>query len=145
MINPKELRIGNYIIDDDGLIAKINGFEPLSHKVRCDDEEGCELLIDVIEADGQINFGRMAESTLCRPIPLTPEWLEKLGFEKEEKDGKSVGIEKYYVFTNEPFVYNSIHGYWLHGRHMGIQPTYLHQLQNLYFALTGKELELKNN
>jgi hypothetical protein len=62
------------------------------------------------------------------PIELTPEILEKCGV---IKDGQ---LTFGYLFDKEKglFYYNT--------------PTvivkYLHQLQNLYFALTGKELEI---
>ena len=71
------------------------------------------------------------------PIPLTEEWLLKFGFE--------------YYDTVKP------KGYWLNGVCIekidsmliefknGIGLKHVHQLQNLYFALTNKELTLKQN
>jgi hypothetical protein len=34
-------------------------------------------------------------------------------------------------------------GYWSGALNLGVKILYVHQLQNLYFALTGKELEIK--
>jgi hypothetical protein len=64
-----------------------------------------------------------------KPIPLTPEWLERCGFEF----APSVG---YYVYElpNKPQGIDSIK--------VG-SGVFLHQLQNLYFALTGEELQIK--
>lgn len=83
-------------------------------------------------------------------IPLTPEWLERMGaksntinhrweFHRNDevyvlrlyKEGFSMGIEieKNERFADKSFTY-------------GIQ--YVHQLQNLYFALTGEELTIKD-
>lgn len=66
-----------------------------------------------------------------QPIPLTPEILEKCGFVRNELMAK----------------HNTVIWY---GDHIGVKGIlgvvkpcecgYLHQLQNLYFALTGEEL-----
>jgi len=75
------------------------------------------------------------------PIPLTEEWLLKFGFELDiEDDGYQKG--KYKVSVSDEgclfFIY------------VGYYPEeiaefkYIHQLQNLYFALTGEELEIKD-
>jgi len=73
------------------------------------------------------------------PIPLTEEWLLKFGFEK--------------INVNERYWVKSV--CLIHQRHdegldylpspFGpvIKYEYVHQLQNLYFALTGEELEYK--
>jgi len=95
-------------------------------------------------------------SIYCKPIPLTEEWLEKFGFEwkSENKtwrieyripfvdDGKRIAI---HVWEDE------VMGIW--GVTLwevvpidDVTPTvikYVHQLQNLYFALTGQELTIK--
>jgi len=70
-----------------------------------------------------------------RPIPLTPDILEKCGFEKNPIVGQS---KKYWYKLGE-LSYNESHeGWWFRGPFIDIQ--FLHQLQNLYFALTGTEL-----
>lgn len=74
-------------------------------------------------------------------VPLTEKWLLKLGFKEASSlmwDG--VEFEKEYLgnkFTVdvEMYVYN---GCWTQ------KIKYVHQLQNLYFALTGEELTIKN-
>lgn len=70
------------------------------------------------------------------PIALTEEWLEKFGF-KHYVDG-----ETHEMYT--PFGVFEIqkHKTLINGnecKHL----QYVHQLQNLYFALTGEELTLK--
>lgn len=68
------------------------------------------------------------------PIPLTADWLLKFGFINGEKDNFSftknmdlriIGLE------------NDYNGIWVR------KIKHVHQLQNLYFAITGEELELK--
>jgi len=80
------------------------------------------------------------------PIPLSEEWLKKFGFKKtaqnifklvlpshssfEEYVIASIGSVRIQICKNGAYAYDPI-----------IQ--YVHQLQNLYFALTGTELNLK--
>lgn len=67
------------------------------------------------------------------PIPLTPEILEGCGFEKENVwfCNRNIDIKMldniYEVYINE--ILTKVQS--------------LHQLQNLYFALTGEELTVK--
>jgi len=79
------------------------------------------------------------------PIPLTEEWLLKLGFNDNYYDGY-LGI---YV-NNSDFVITEpkVMGLWQKNYAWQYKCTwdkytelkYVHQLQNLYFALTGREL-----
>lgn len=74
---------------------------------------------------------------LFEPFPLTEDFLLKNGAKKDEYD----------EFTYSYFVleYRKERKAWKvseKGHHMAYI-TYLHQLQNLYFSLTGEELELK--
>ena len=70
------------------------------------------------------------------PIPLTEEWLIKLGFEK------NITTDLYPTFSydilnvNDGIVYVLNYGFVNHIK-------YVHQVQNLYFTLTGEELKLK--
>jgi hypothetical protein len=80
-----------------------------------------------------------------KPIPLTPEILEKAGFddvrlddlrviEYNRKDTVKISIEH---FADMHIFIFCISG-------MKVTPVdHLHQLQNLYFALTGEELNIK--
>ena len=79
-----------------------------------------------------------------RPIPLTEEWLLKFGFSCTENTSWSTGSAvKYNVLTNGNLTFNSLqNAWWLNGRVLDKQLQFVHHLQNLYFALTGKELEL---
>jgi hypothetical protein len=76
-----------------------------------------------------IFYGKIYE-----PLPLTEEWLIKFGFEKTplhyfKKDGIILSVEDFYY---ECFLGSN-----------SVIIKYVHQLQNLYFALTGEELEVK--
>ena len=64
------------------------------------------------------------------PIQLTKEWLEKFGFEKVEFAFKKNGLR---LFPIRDLYYRANYPITVDVKHV-------HQLQNLYFALTGKEL-----
>ena len=68
-----------------------------------------------------------------KPIELTEEWLLKFGFQ-------SIKHNNYYL---HPFTFreNKIRiGYKTSTRHLANDIKYVHQLQNLYFAIMGEEL-----
>lgn len=146
MIQASELRIGNYVFDDEGILSKINGMQPYGYSIRCDEEEGCELLIDLYPQDGTIKKGFAVDINLCNPIPLTEEWLIRFGFENKpdidngtyhtavfEKNGISL------LFFMGDFNDCQING------DLDIDLSYVHTLQNLWYILTKQELKLKNN
>jgi len=64
------------------------------------------------------------------PIPLTEEWLLNLGFKRWGKDCFYLGVVK---------IHHKQRGFVLAKRYGVIN--HVNQLQNLYFALTGKELQ----
>ena len=71
----------------------------------------------------------------CKPIPLTEEWLFKFGFKKWKN-------KKIWTFTGV-MIYQMKDGKFYRGRKScRICIDTVHQLQNLYFALTGEELVL---
>jgi hypothetical protein len=71
------------------------------------------------------------------PIPLTEEWLLKLGFNKCEfnipdkykKEGCSFSIK-----------YRKENGYTVEYKYGHVYLKYVHQLQNLFYSLIGREL-----
>ena len=86
------------------------------------------------------------------PIPITPEWLERAGFSKRLINNK---FYEYFIDAT-PLNYKNdyVIKWWdtdfdrkinfapvLSGTVHAFPCDYIHQLQNLYFALTGKELE----
>ena len=83
-----------------------------------------------------------APHSAVKPIPLTPEILEKCGFECVSHGLTTIT----YVHKGLPEYGRTC--YWhaeigeLNLNYIAIGVKYLHQLQNLYFALTGEELEV---
>ena len=79
------------------------------------------------------------------PIPLTEEWLVKFGFWKEQTTtGEIFGI--YVKGRIDIEEVTSKGDEWelcvSGGVRTGAKLKYVHQLQNLYFALTGEELTI---
>jgi hypothetical protein len=84
----------------------------------------------------------------CKPIPLTEEWLLKMGFDISSSSGyniKNNGIEIDVWFNDDGLINDiqisstNISGAYPNIKHF----QYVHQLQNLYFALTNEELTMK--
>jgi hypothetical protein len=111
--------------------------------------------IGVIEENGRFttkDYKSSYSSIEClEPIPLTEEWLLKFGF-MEFKGGISLDNEEFTLTYTHKNTDKTIllevtrEDEW--GRHQYTcivlnHIKYVHQLQNLYFALTGKELEMK--
>lgn len=134
MINVKELRIGNLFMDDEGDCCVLTGMEPYGDIVRCDGEEGCVLLYDGLEDKKEYEV----ESRSAYPYELTEEWLLRLGFKKYPWGFSSeIAKEKRIALTLNDFFAFGRQGHEL----LPIET--VHQLQNLYFALTGEELQIK--
>ena len=126
MIQANELRIGNFV--------KFNAF-PLNVRMQIDEIDFEDILGGYF--------------TDIDPIPLTEEWLIKFGF----KQYNDFGV-KFNTFDLMPlcgFAYdtdtkqviiqekrNSM-SHWIERK-----IEYVHELQNLYFALRGQELTIKN-
>lgn len=73
-----------------------------------------------------------------KPIVLTEEWLIKLGFNKRHNE---FYLENFRFHINKPCNYDGFifcEGYSV----ITDKIHFVHQLQNLYFALTGLELSL---
>ena len=122
-----ELRIGNYIevlLLDDELGDLVN---------EGDNIEECNYhhIKDICTKNKDWEYN---------PIPLTEEWLIKFGFDKNEWNHKFGGNTMYWDKadcilhigdkrdTNYSFM---------------AECNYVHQFQNLYFALTNEELTIK--
>jgi hypothetical protein len=147
MIDPKELRIGNLIYYDDTM-----------HRPK----ENVERIVS-----HEIIYGlACGDDKHYHPIPLSEDIVTRLGFERSEWTGarvrnvcnaKTSGLrnKNNYCFRDGSGNYsvNTIFGkLWESPVLDGVYEfklmhetriKFVHQLQNLYFALTGKELEIK--
>lgn len=113
-----ELRIGNIIADNKGneeTVHKLAHYNEVLHQINDMDE-------------GYYN-----------PIPLTEYWLVRLGFERKPADNSDF----YFQFGHIKIFGYDANGYFTNQLVRQIKINHIHQLQNLYFALTGEELVLK--
>lgn len=112
-----ELRIGNILAEKDNDIFELSGF--YLHQLTI--EENTKGII-----------------TSHKPVLLTKEWLLKLGFFKYnnayvlEKPKENTMDFSFSVWQD--MTYNS--------SEFPVKLDYVHQLQNLYFALSGYELQV---
>lgn len=117
MIQANELRIGNWVFLHQG-------FDSIKYDIQAHDIE------ELYDNDG---IG-------VAPIPITEEDLLECGFEKKEQrfESKEALLRISY--------FDSAWHCSIGDDDFGIlfrTIKHLHQLQNLYFALTGKELEIE--
>ena len=129
MIKAKELRIGNLLTHDARTCRVTSLIE--------NGESNYDIETRFVKG-GEVRFNSIIYVGL-EPIPLTEEWLIKFGFEKEVDYGQ----EQYYV--NGFMVYGAVEDFVLSGyvKDGYIKTKYVHQLQNLYHALTGEELTIR--
>lgn len=124
-INRNELRLGSWVnLVIDGKIVK-------RVQICCLDAEG-----DLVKGGG--------ESDALQPIPITEALLLKFGFKKY--DGPAAGFysEWQHIEWNTFFVGRCGPKSWSTSMAPWGRPIdHLHQLQNLFQAVTGKELQLQ--
>lgn len=138
MIKPNELRVGNLLI----------------HK-------GNTVVVDGIDNEIDTHFGTwliwVKDVGLSypiadfQPIPLDSGWMKRFGFvtmdyELDLIDWARHDTERLFSVSqngmpveDQPFLYEYENGY---GEDIAVEVKYVHQLQNLYFALTGEELQI---
>ena len=135
----EELRIGNCLDGRRGFVV----IEEI-RKDRC--------MVKVEDSTSSFIVG--GEAPCLTPIPLTEEWLLKLGFSKIVFDSDEEGYrveyrvnliddKDYIVVFDDMSVGTYSNGDMAHVIYPIKQ--HVHTLQNLYFALTGEELKLKQN
>jgi hypothetical protein len=139
-----ELRLGNYV----------NVPIPEQCPFRIDDFE-CLSYEFIKVAQKQIINGKEVHPLTwygndLQPIPLTEEWLLKFGFKLyEKKVSLNIGGELFnYAMKDEFIIWTDLKSGWTLDSRKDRKTHWLnslHQLQNLYFALTGEELKLKED
>lgn len=130
MIRPvSDYRIGNLVLDEDGELCKIEQLS--SEKMECFQQ------VSTIKTQSCISDKYPSN---IYAIELTEEWLIKFGFEKIWFGYEiiSTGIEIEPLKNGDYTICINSNEY-----HVGESFKYVHQLQNIFFALTNKELELK--
>jgi hypothetical protein len=132
-----ELRIGNYLLCGN----KTDLLGDLRRVVMVLGVDNSSIMYcENYETSGVFKSSFLAEN--FSPIPLTEEWLVRFGLEKREPDDDY----NYWGILNFTVLYGRTmdrdFSFFLNGYHNDCNIQYVHQLQNLYFALTGEELTL---
>ena len=129
-----ELRIGNFVFDDENKPMKVARVETQ----ECTDFNGNDEFNVIIEhIDKNIGY---YESKI-NPIPLTEEWLKKFWL----LNNAPVSSREYTLFFkgSNILMVNHYENGWLikcDWWSVGILIKYVHQFQNLYYAITQEEL-----
>lgn len=143
-IRPNELRIGNVVYDSLGESDIV-----IEGITKSKEEYGYEYVVEFDDSMSATVLKEFDGEQYIKPIPLTAEWLKRFGFNDiTKKQGIPYPtFEKKYrhVLVESRIELQEIDTdmwMWLEGN-TNVHLYYVHQLQNLYFALTGTELELK--
>jgi hypothetical protein len=122
-LRAQELRIGNYV-----------NYEQTTHVIHQLTNSICGSYWH--KSNASDSYAHTYDE--IKPIPLTEEWLERFGFERL---GNGFEFWESSVFNIE-FIRNHWHISYT-SNVLCTHIKYVHQLQNLYFALTGEELTIK--
>lgn len=76
-----------------------------------------------------------------KPIPLTEKWLKDFGYFIVETNECVEAFKENFRYSIQQ-VEENVNWFWCDGETVLTTIKYVHQLQNLYFALTGTELTL---
>lgn len=123
----KDLRIGNFVYG-------FGEFAETALPICCLNSDNTLRLTIFDQSAGCFHVNRV------KPIPLTEEWLDKFGFKQWGKYYHLWKIEsktKCTICTTY-----SDNGEFRLNENYGVRFRYVHELQNLYFAITSKELEI---
>lgn len=123
MLSPTDVRAGNWVIKIVG--SDKNGDSFLEYRSIALDE--CYS----------------TSAAACFSIALSPGILAFCGF-KQESGGWQISLEEEGIEKEVPLLrYEDENKTWyIGGFKIPAQPLYVHQVQNLYYALTGQELKV---
>jgi hypothetical protein len=99
------------------------------------------LTDDAFQIDISDLFAFANNFVTYKPIPLTEEWLLKFGFKKRDMLSSilfDMKNPRFSIYLNPPI--DKSNKWNILGIEKNVNIQYVHQLQNLYFALTGEEL-----
>ena len=133
MINEKELRVGNCYATARSLELKVKGVDTVNKFVVV---EGTNVDLEITsKSQNTIIFEDL------NPIELTEPKLASLGFLSDKSLSLSITSD-----NDTRFVWDDQHGEILikdaEKGSIGQSIKHLHQLQNIYYFLTGKELAI---
>jgi hypothetical protein len=134
-----DFRIGNLVRDKKtGVVMRVSDLTSEDGTIH-NASDICGYVID------RLKFP-LPDGWEIEPIPLTEKWLLRMGFVSSghwQGNPSTYTIKDFTLVTESiqgPFYYDTTKtGAWFTGAKL----QYVHQLQNLYFALTGQEIEIQ--
>ena len=139
MIQANELRIGNYVYLYNPeawqeYINEVCTVVGMDLNITKKEKEIWKSSFGslVLESKNKKQFNQFSE--YAKSIPLTEEWLLKFGFLKYKGDNKVFWLNDFEFKNDLKWIF------WRGNILKNIK--HVHQLQNLYFALTNKELNI---
>jgi hypothetical protein len=121
-----------------------------NNELRIGNETKQGKVICFYEQGVHVGFGKCFNFSQLEPIPLTEEWLLKFGFVKSINDKTLYKYLNFIYFKLEKEFNNSKDYDYISANLRGTKAGdfmcilySVHQLQNLYFALTNEELTIK--
>jgi len=125
MIHKTEVRVGNKIMfSDDSSIFEVSGIH----------EFGLDVVNDIEET--------YIEYDQFEPIPLTEELLLKCGFEYTDEEKEFLQLSVFRTFKLNADNSDNFSSVTFRINDTTIEITSIHQLQNIFFALTNQELKI---
>lgn len=125
-MKPTELRIGNLVMYN-GEVVKVE--QITKHKIGYHTKPN----------ETRMNYARLCE---IEPILITEEWLTKIGFVKRIYSDKIFAYGEGMLSTVY-FIESTMIDIRTEDNDATILCKHLHQIQNAYYLVTGKELEIK--
>jgi hypothetical protein len=134
-MNARELRIWNYILDENGKIIRIESIQrEHGYEDKSKFDDWCNLEVE----NGEIQSSVFLKN--CNPIEITEEILLKAGF---KYNLKGWGLDGTLSLENIKIV-NQENGFAILVNEVCIAiVSFVHHLQNIIYDLTGKELEIE--
>jgi hypothetical protein len=145
MIKSTELRIGNLIIWNPKLTNLSTTLPPAQVEVASVQEDQISYIsprveqrVEPFEDDLLPLDAPLSPLEEFEPLLLTAAIVEKCGFKYSEGD------HRYTAYLKEPLaiIFKADNSILVRLDHREFPYQYLHQLQNLYFALTGEEISV---
>lgn len=139
MIKPEDLRIGNWLQFEDKPV-QVESIDPLRELPERNLK--CSIQIKEWLTDKHYTYtGKWLNR--FEPLQLTPEWLENCGFVKDRNGWHLPNTQ--FSLTDNLFPCWLDRMLWPGGLpdFNNIQLQYVHQLQNMFYTLTGKEIQIK--
>lgn len=123
MIDPKQLRIGNYV--KQGVVMSIK-----------ENTARIEYQLYGVDTRSFVDYCDI------EPIPITEELLLKFGFESNPYQDRYEYNKWFFV---ECLKTRGKLELWFEFNNRNVELYYVHDLQNLYYSLTGEELQVSQN